>query len=75
MTGDRRHALGPLAEFSLWRFPETSERQNEANRPIDANNHFIKTLAYGLVDHFGVYIERRRTRKVKHDAYWMAINQ
>jgi len=74
MTPDRRHALGPLAEFSLWRYPEISERQNEPGRPIDANNHFIKTLAYGLVDHFGVYMEARRYRKARKDPYWIPLD-
>jgi len=75
MSANRQDALGPLAEFSLWRFPESSQRQNEAGRPVDRNNHMIKAIGYGLVDHFGVYMARPKLRPTKRYAYWAKINQ
>jgi hypothetical protein len=75
MSANRQDALGPLAEFSLHRYPDSSMRQNEPSMPIDRNNHLIKALGYGMVDHFGVYMEKKKTRKAKRDDYWMKVNQ
>lgn len=73
MSATGKDALGPLAEFSLWRFPEMSEKQNEPPNPIDRNNHMLKALGYGLVDHFGSADDKKHSVKTRKEAYWRDI--
>lgn len=66
-------AADVLAEFELWKWRATNPNRSEPNHPIDANNHAIKALGYGLYDHFGptenrVFVKRHRKR-----ASWKTI--
>lgn len=44
---------GTLAEFNLYRYKDYREGEPVPEKPIDANNHGLKALGYGLVDRFG----------------------
>ncbi len=64
-------ALDVLAEFELWRYPEASPGKSERLRPYDSNNHAIKALGYGLVDHFGPYIEKTSSSRARVRGYFI----
>lgn len=44
---------GTIAEYGRYRYPDVKENRPEREDPIDANNHAMKALAYGLVANFG----------------------
>jgi len=44
---------GTIAEYGLYRYREQKEQRPEREEPIDADNHSMKALAYGLVANFG----------------------
>lgn len=46
-------AMDVLAEFELWQWAKPKPGSSEPIRPVDANNHAIKALGYGLYDKFG----------------------
>lgn len=48
---------GTIGEYGLYRYPEAGENRDEREVPIDANNHSMKAIAYGLYHRFG-YVER-----------------
>jgi hypothetical protein len=69
-------ALDVLAEFELWKWPERGFRQNEPRRPVDKNNHAIKALGYGLVDHYGISddpkkVRARKEKRPRTMRYWV----
>lgn len=66
-------AMDVLAEFELWKWRDTNTYGNEPRRPIDANNHAIKALGYGLYDKFGPTEERRFVRRRHQRAKWITI--
>ncbi len=49
--------VGTINEYGLYRYPEAKENRDERELPIDANNHSMKAIAYGLWNHFG-YVDR-----------------
>lgn len=53
---------GTISEYGLYRYPDVKENRDERELPIDANNHAMKALAYGLQARFG-YVDRLK----KHD--------
>ena len=62
-----------LAEFELWKWREPKAGSSEPRRPVDANNHAIKALGYGLYDKFGPTEERIWIPKRKSRAYWQTM--
>lgn len=46
-------ANGTLAEFKLYKFPQWKDGKPVSETPIDANNHGLKALGYGLYRTFG----------------------
>ena len=65
-------ALDVLAEFELWKWPDriSDADSNKPINPVDRNNDAIKALGYGLVDHYGAYVERPLTPPPVRRAYW-----
>lgn len=63
-------ANGVLAEFGLYQYRAWKEGQPVTEAPIDANNHALKALGYGLYHHFGavgwkpVPVPQRRRRGI-----------
>lgn len=43
---------GTIREYELYRYPEAKENRDERELPIDANNHSMKAIAYGLWNRF-----------------------
>jgi hypothetical protein len=62
-----------FAEFELWKWRTRHHNSSEPRHPIDANNHAIKALGYGLYDKFGPIEERRPLGKRKQRAYWSTL--
>lgn len=50
-----------IREYSLYRYRDVPEGRPVYEEPINANNHSMTALAYGLVACFG-FVERRRQR-------------
>jgi len=44
---------GTIAEYGLYKYHEVRENRAEREEPVDANNHAMKAIAYGLVWNFG----------------------
>jgi hypothetical protein len=42
-------------EYRTHKYPPRTTHSAEARRPIDADNHMIKAITYGLVHHFGYF--------------------
>lgn len=59
-----------LAEFELWKWRQPKPGSSEPLRPVDANNHAIKALGYGLYDKFGPVEERRPRVSRQTMSYW-----
>lgn len=49
--------VGTIKEYGLYRYQEVKENRDERELPIDAHNHAMKAIAYGLYERFGV-VER-----------------
>jgi len=41
-------------EYNNYRYPETKENRPERELPVDANNHAMKAIAYGLIANYGL---------------------
>lgn len=50
-------------ELLHWRFPTRGPAVGVARRPIDAFNHALKAISYGLVHHFGYFDKNPRNKK------------
>ncbi|MGH2716475.1 MAG: hypothetical protein ACRDM7_21835 [Thermoleophilaceae bacterium] len=46
--------VGTLSEYGKYRYGEVKELRDERELPIDANNHAMKAIAYGLMNRYGV---------------------
>lgn len=69
-------ALDVLAEPELWRWPNRSFRQNEAARPIDANNHAMKAIAYGAIEKTGfTLLKKKEQGRVIRPSFWTKIDE
>ena len=55
---------GTIAEYGLYRYAEDKPNRDERELPIDANNHSMKALAYGLWNRFG-YVDQVRKHERK----------
>lgn len=66
-------AADVLAEFELWKWRVTNPNRSEPHHPIDANNHAIKALGYGLYDKFGPTQDRAFVRRHRKRAAWKTI--
>ncbi len=44
---------GTIREYGLYKYNEVKENRPQREEPIDANNHAMKAIAYGLVYNFG----------------------
>lgn len=53
---------GAIGEYGLYKYPDEKPNRDERELPIDANNHAMKAIAYGLVSRFG-YVDGRKPRK------------
>lgn len=42
-----------VKEFSLYRYREDSEHRPASDKPLDRDNHALKAIGYGLIDHYG----------------------
>lgn len=64
---------GTIGEYGLYRYPEVKENRDERELPIDANNHSMKAIAYGLWNRFG-YVDtiRKQQRRslIKNRSAW-----
>ena len=63
-------ALDVLAEPELWRWPSRTFKQNEARRPVDANNHAMKALSYFAIDKTGFTMIERKPLKTTKRVYF-----
>jgi len=57
--------VNTIREYGLYRYMEVKENRPEREEPIDANNHAMKAIAYGLVANFGLVSGPRRPRPMK----------
>lgn len=70
-----------LSEFDLWRWPKRTLQGNEAEKPIDANNHALKALGYKLLLKYGVMREERKRgswgvkRKSWNPSYYFPVSR
>jgi len=55
---DIQQALGVLGEHDLYKWPNWVAGSSEKIKPIDANNHAVKAIAYWEYDMFGAAEER-----------------
>lgn len=62
-----------LAEFELWKWRQTGPNSSEPAEPINANNHAIKALGYGLFSHFGPADERKASVIELQRDFWHTL--
>jgi hypothetical protein len=62
---------GAIREYGLYRYHEAKELRDENELPIDANNHAMKAIAYGLTHRFGVVdrLSKPTRRNLIRDRY------
>ena len=72
-TSPDGEAADVLAEFHLWKWRDYNPSSSEPLRPIDANNHAIKALGYGLYDKYGpIYQRKPLTNRIQRE-YWNTL--
>jgi hypothetical protein len=55
---DSERCPNSLAEYRQYKRPTDRDGNATGDLPVDAHNHAMKAIAYGLVDHFG-FVENR----------------
>ncbi len=63
-------AYEPLSEFSLWKWPDRRPSSDVPNVPIDRNNDAIKALGYGLLDWYGPFTQKIKSKPAQQRKYW-----
>lgn len=63
-------AYGVLGEIITYKWPQYVEGRSMVGRPVKQNEDALSALGYGLVNHFGAVIDKKKPLMATARSYW-----